>query len=419
MRPVKVFLAASKEEELPAEAFETELKRASNIARLDIDVCPWYRDATFPPGKDYLSSLVDHCRGCEGVKPSDFFAVILSDKEERASACLFELGLFLGGLGFEPQRCFMLSTRGDQALPQILRGRTHISFRRPSDINDSSNWEEAMKEPAKQVRNRIKELRAFAHAGFQVMSAETLMDLEAPMTQTKTGQLTDEAEVLVNRAQPIEESQRPFAACVLCNMKQGVKYRYFFHEKEAFESIARLIHTLATVVPDKEDPRKPATGGTVPQNVIADNLRVLQQQLSINLIPSPGPIEFCVHNVNDPGRAKCYLRYPFSEKFIQWCIQKDAIYIASELTHLSVDDTGRDAPFILRSTKNFDLNTSENEEIKKRYWNAIRRRFKDDKLNVLLREVCFERLTEEETRRWSRNSWESVEHLKAPPPPTV
>ncbi len=413
MQPVKLFLAASKEEELPAEAFETKLKEAAKRAQLEVDVCAWYRDNAFPPGKNYLSSLIDHCKGRDGVKPSDFFAVILSAREERATACLFELGLFLGGLGFEPQRCFMLSTLGDESLPAALRGHTHIPFKPPNDGNDPDEWAEAMKEPANTVRSRIKTLRAFAHAGFQVMSAETLMDLEAPIGDSETAQLADEAEVLVNRAQPIEENQQPFAAWVLHNMKRGVKYRYFFHDKEAFGSIARLIYALATVVPDAENPRKPASGKAAPQTVIIDNLKVLQHQLSVNLIPSSGPIEFCAHNITDPGRAKCYLRYPFSEKFIQWCDRQSAVHVARELTDLGVNENDLDRLFILRSTKHFDLNAPENQDTKKRLWNAIRKRFGDDKLNSVLRDACFERLTDEEARRWTQNPWDELGGFQA------
>jgi hypothetical protein len=411
MRTIKLFLAASKKEELAAEAFDTELKKAANRTDVDLDVCAWYRDDAFPPGKNYLESLIDHCKGRDGrngVKPSDFFAVIVSDKEAPSTSCMFELGLFLGGLGFEPERCFMLSASANESLPDALRGHASVPFKPPSNTKDTELWAKAMEEPAKTVRNRIRALPAFARPEFPVINAETLMELEALIGDNEVAQLTEAAEVLVNRAQPIEQYQQAFSAWVLQNMKRGVKYRYFFHEEENFSSIARLIYALSTVTPDSENPRKAAVGKVAPQNVIRDNLKVLQNRLSINLIPSSGPIEFCVHNIADAGRAKCYFRYPFTEKFIQWCQRGEAVHIARELTDLAKDDNDLDRLFILRSTKHFDLNALENQKTKKRLCNALRTSFKDESLNPLLQEVCFEHLTDVEVRGWNQNPWEEL-----------
>lgn len=217
MDALKVFLACSKQRELLADVFQKQLEAAAKRASFDLEIVPWYRDQQ--PGEDALTFLINHCRGTNGVKPSDFFVLILADKDQETEDCVFELGVFLGGLGFEPRRCFVLSPEGLDVLPTTLRGRFYIRFAPVplADANDAMKLGKALADAAGTVRDNIQQLKAFGRSQFDVMTIDALMDLERP--ESEGGALAREAEVLVNRSQPAEENQESFAARVLANMR--------------------------------------------------------------------------------------------------------------------------------------------------------------------------------------------------------
>src|SRR6266567_9566556 len=101
---MKLFIASSGQKALLAEALQRKIEEASRRANMAVDVVPWYRDGAFPPGTDVLASLIDHCRGGNGIPGSDFFAALLTKddevekKGERGESprdnCILELGLF-------------------------------------------------------------------------------------------------------------------------------------------------------------------------------------------------------------------------------------------------------------------------------------------------------------------------------------
>jgi hypothetical protein len=79
---------------------------------------------------------------------------------------------------------------------------------------------------AKKIRDQIYNLRDTTPAtapGLKTITGDELAKLERPIE--KYGQLVECAEVLVNRAQPVELSQMEFAAQVSSNIRTGISYR--------------------------------------------------------------------------------------------------------------------------------------------------------------------------------------------------
>jgi len=167
----KLFIASSATRKGLAEAFARELQDQAGIYDIALEISLWYREAV--PGEDILTALTDHCRGNPdaGIEPSDFFAAFLTDDDlrdkggaggARASApsdnVVFELGFFLGGLGFDLRRCFMLCAVPAAALPSDLAGRTYIPFEFPKG-KSPNDYDKVAQPLASTVIRRIAALK--------------------------------------------------------------------------------------------------------------------------------------------------------------------------------------------------------------------------------------------------------------------
>jgi predicted nucleotide-binding protein len=233
-RQLKLFLAYSSAREALVSAFHEELKKKVGLyAELKLQVEPWTDRDTV--SEIILDGLIDHCRGSSDVAVTDFFAVFLTrdDLRTRGSGaavsvprdnCIFELGLFLGGMGFDKRRCFVISSVPDTVLPSDIRGWKFIPFTEPPPGSGPQADREVATALATEIRDLIYNLKDYTTpavaGGLQVITADKLMMLERTVEQG--GQLVESAEVLVNRAQPVELSQQEFAGQVSLNIRQGV-----------------------------------------------------------------------------------------------------------------------------------------------------------------------------------------------------
>ena len=398
------FFVGPKTPALLAEKLRSHLQGAGNRAGLELQVV----SDRVPPGVDLLEWLIGQCRGMDTDPescPSDFYAVILTQEMAQARDWLFEIGIFTAGLDFQFERCFVvvsqeflhLQVPGKDQLPSYISGRRPIEFKEPEDISDPNECAEAMRLPAEEIRDQIWRLRKCPRDLLKTIDLSTLFSYERPWRE-RGGALADDAEVLINRDQPAEEEPR-WAAWIMANMRRGIQYRYFFHDQPTFGVVARMIYALATVVPDLSNPWK-WTKAIATRPAIVDNLTVMREQLSINLIPSSGPIEFCVHNITDPGLAACYLKYPVTGKHVKWCEKQPAVKIAKELTDLIIDRDPK-PKFIFRSTSWFHFDDARNEPTKRSIWQAVNLGFNDPELMPLLREICFEHLSREDAEAWA------------------
>jgi len=169
MKRVKLFVASSSARKALVEAFRQELKDQSQGYDLELDFQPWYRDVA-APGQHVLDALIDHCRGSSDsrIAASDFFAAFLTNDDVRTKNdmqaevprdnCIFEMGLFMGGLGFDFRRCFMLCSVAESALPSDFKGRTYIHFDEPPKGSSPAQHRDAVRDLAATVWNQVCEL---------------------------------------------------------------------------------------------------------------------------------------------------------------------------------------------------------------------------------------------------------------------
>jgi predicted nucleotide-binding protein len=165
----KLFVASSSIRRPLVEALRQELKEQSQGYDLELDFQAWYRDVA-EPGQHVLDALIDHCRGNkdEGIQKSDFFAAFLTNDDQRTKNevqasvprdnCIFELGLFMGGVGFNFRRCFMLCSVNESALPSDVKGRTYIPFNEPSPGSGPAEYRAAVRDAASTAWNAICKL---------------------------------------------------------------------------------------------------------------------------------------------------------------------------------------------------------------------------------------------------------------------
>lgn len=396
MNSIKIFISADKAQAQLVEALTVRLRELLQRITAKPIMFPWYRDA-LDVGENLLESLITHCRGSQDsklqIQAPDIYVGIF-DRAESAQACLYELGLFTAGLGFDPNRCLLLSSVGPGAVPEFLRAST-IQFECPTNSSMQTSLL-CMEEPAQSIRSRIAMLRAVSRSdSLQVITTKKLLERERP--KSEGGDLTEEAEVLLNRAEPVEELPEG-AAWVMANIRAGIKYRYFFHNQEMFSSVAQMLYRLATTVPDPANPRAPLVGVVASREDVLRNVRLMQRSLSVHFLPSKGPIELCIHNIVSQTAATCYLRFPWTENHLKWCEQQKAVFLAKDLTDLSVGDEDLERLFVFRSTPGFDLDHPKNEIAKRCIWESLRSHFNDPSLDSLLAEVFFQRLSEVEQR---------------------
>jgi len=401
----KLFVASSSAQKKLVDAFERELNSKAKDWDVALEVKPWFREDVAIPGGDILSALADHCRGKRDPRTngSDFFAAFLTDDDrlERGSGgkagtvasvprdnCIFELGLFTGGLGFDLERCFMLCSVARGSLPSDLDGRTYIPFEQPGAGSTPEDYDSAVRPLADTVIRSILRLKPYHAGGLERITTSDLMDRERPMDLN--GDLDEDAEVVVNRAQPVEERRSEFAALVRANMRAGITYRYFFHELKEFNNtlslIARLVYRVAAANPDKDGKAgKPLSRGEL-DHYLND---VVLRSFCINLLPNQGPIECCVHNARSYNGSKCYVKYPYQDYFVNFCQDAEALHVASKLKGLELECN---PPRIFRPTQTFDINHEAHREKKTALWDSLKQEFReywDKDLETTLKKVCF------------------------------
>jgi predicted nucleotide-binding protein len=395
-----LFIASSSARMALVEAFQRELQIQAGIYDVGLEIQPWYHDVAVP-GEDILTALTNHCRGNrdDKVKGSDFFAAFLTDDDFRAKGSgeqagqtvsvprdnvVFELGLFLGGLGFDLRRCFMLCSVPKSALPSDLDGRTYIRLDKPKG-NTPLDYDNAVKSAAATVIRQVYEIKPYTAGGLESITPGELMDRERPTE--RDGDLQEDGEVLINRAQPIEQSSQDFAALVSKNIRDGITYRYFLHDLKAVNFITRLFHRVVTANPDDDGrPRKEPLSRVELEKHLHE--RVVRR-FSINLLPKQGPIEFCIHNAHTFNGARCYVRDASQNKFVNLCQNQAALEVANRLKELEIESL---PPRVFRRTQTFDLYHAEYVQQKTDLWNTIKERFAADwypDLEATLKKVCF------------------------------
>lgn len=388
--PLKIFIASSGRASLLAESLQSQLESAASRANMSLSVVAWFRDGAFPPGEDTLTSLFAHCGGSANVRPSDFCAVLLTKddeltkKDDKSQAprdnCIFELGLFIGALGLDPKRCFMISSVGEQSLPSDLKGRTLIKFVEPDDLHDPQQCASAMEAAAVLIRNRIQSCGKYAAPELKPTSLDDLMASETPLNNG--GGLSEASEVVVGIEHSFTAECR-WAWQVVENLKASIVYTYFVSNLEPSSDIARLIHALAV----GSSRGKEATGER-DDDLILQNLELLRNGLRINLSPGQVSCAFRIHNALVLDEAICYLRQPSSGKYFEWSRDRDALEFARGLQSITFHNDDLDPIYVIRPTRFFDFQSPQNAPYLQRIRRAVSGAFRPE-FRQHVERVCF------------------------------
>jgi len=377
MRKKRMFVASSGRSAPLARALQFHLQGS-------VDVQIWERD-TFAPSTETLQSLLDAC------KEVDFFAVLLTPDdptEQRGEAkivprdnCIFELGLFMGGLGLQPERCFMIASVDRDDVPSDLAGRTFVHFEQPGQLTPAA-CREALKDAAVMIQGVMDEKGVYVRPEFTYVDAAVLMAYEQLKSITP-GQLQDGSEVIVRTGQPIE-SDGEFADHALGNMKTGVRYMYFLRESQNHSVTSKFLQTLATAgLGGKNTADRRRLTKEKKEDVIK-NLELLKESMTICILPH-GPFDFCIHNADSELFAKCYMRKHLEGKFVTW-LEKDRAYDTAEDIKVNyIEPPEGPTSSIFQSTNAFKLEENGNGE---KIWQRLKQEF-DPAIHAELRKYCF------------------------------
>ncbi len=345
-----------------------------------------------PPSENTLPAILGQC------KTSDFFIAILTADDliiknnEKDSIprdnCIFEIGLFMGALGAEPYRCFLLTHDiKKEALPSDIRDLNQLSLDGPNpskvsawlttnfnNVNRSetlgaaldSSTNNLFDDKVNTILEKIKELKPYykltQDKRLPTISKKDLLNLEK--SKSEHGILQPPSKVLVMSRNPIEAKDKEFADQVMKNMMGQIQYDYFFQaDKDQIETYANLVHHLLTYLVDGEGvSEKLRNMGDFSVQVNA-NLDNIKRQLRIYFLPySPG-IQFCIHNANDPDNAECYLFFPEQTgTFVAWCDHEKAVEIRQYVIEQYLNKNKREDEPVFVSTPLYRIESNKNKK---------------------------------------------------------
>ena len=392
MRRFRVFIASSG----PAQNLAVKLRDAieSRVADMSLDstketiktkLVLWWK--AFPPGEGTLGALLNECRGC------DFAAVLLTEDDltlkkgleqlQPRDNCIFEAGLFTGALNLDPRRVFLLSSvkKASDSLPSDLAGIGYIQIKvsgDPDDIQDSIDA------AAEQIVEAMVRNGPHHRGEIPYIAEDELMSFERLVGEA--GQLVAASRIFVHTGQPMEALNPGFAERVQRNIKNEIRYRYFFYaDVNSLSMIGQLIWTLGAAGVVGEDMADKKAKIEQKPDLVLSNLKAIYEHLHIHFLLEEPKFELCVHNSEVEPMAVCYLRVPRSSPimFIRWCEGPPAKNIADSFL---ASRKGSPTKSIFRSTVTFDL--SQQGDFVDRLCAEISRRFpasiKED-----VRKLCF------------------------------
>lgn len=345
-----------------------------------------------PPSENTLPAILGQC------KTSDFFIAILTADDliiknnEKDSIprdnCIFEIGLFMGALGAEPYRCFLLTHNiKKEALPSDIRDLNQLSLDGPNpskvstwlttNFNDTNRSEtlEVYLEPTTnnlfddkvdKILDKIKELKPYyklkQDKRLPTISKKDLLNLEK--STTEHGILQPPSKVLVMSRNPIEAKDKEFADQVMINMHGQIQYDYFFQaDKDQIETYANLVHHLLTYLVNGQGVSEKLRNMGDQTAQVNANLDDIKRELRIYFLPySPG-IQFCIHNANDADNAECYLFVPEQKgTFVAWCDHKEAVEIREYVIKQYLNKNEREDGPVFVSTPLYRIESIKNKK---------------------------------------------------------
>lgn len=371
---------------------------------------PWF-DETSGVRNKLGPSILDNLRAeCRTV---DLAIILLTEDDLRVKKnlngkgsytemiprdnCIFEAGLFMGGLGLDPTRCVIVTSVKQETLPDDIRSVHYIKMKNSyTGENDCKNEAKRIAtELHSHVFNNLVEppRRPF----LSIYTPEELVDREKPVSQGGDIVDTSGLGVVVNTVQPIE-TKVSLAKRVIENMDAGIEYYYFFRAepvrmREVVALIQALIMAKLGEVNDKSENDRIAfiVSKYADSTVFLDAIKMIQRKLFIHFLPIERlPLYFCVHNAIHQSKARCYLRYSGRypdepDFFIPWAEKETAYAVANDLLKLRKEEN---QPAIFYSTEYFDI-YSRNKDVSVALKNKIveesKRQFTDEIHESLIR----------------------------------
>jgi predicted nucleotide-binding protein len=334
----------------------------------------------FKPGDTTIQTLINHADQCdlavifltgddETKKPYPFSAKtgLISNFAPRDN-CVFEAGLFAGGLA-TPNRCMFVSSVSNDALPSDLAGVTIISMPEPGlgETLDSKWCEGHLGKVLDTIRQQIKAEGVRSNRALMpVLTPERLTELESELQAGES--------VVISSREPLE-IDLGFASRVMARLQGQVRYRYFFTagKGNAFRWI-RLIQslTLAGVARAHSEKFKTSDSGEIKELLdraeylasAKNAIGIMRSYLRIHLLAQDQevPLRLCVHNAQSSLNAACYFRYTSSSQkgtdldyFVLWSKSASARSLVNELLGLNeqtIEDWGDE---IFRPSRLFNL----------------------------------------------------------------
>jgi predicted nucleotide-binding protein len=396
MRTFRIFIASSTPAQYLAQNLRDAInKRVDEMGRdpskekIEIQPVLWWEE--FQLGDSTLGGLIDECKKC------DFAAILLTEDDvtlkkglaqlQPRDNCIFEAGLFTGGLSMDSGRVFLLTSvkKTPETLPSDLLGIVYVEIKVPEgDKVSVGDSDKSIDTAARKIIDGMLKKGRHHRGEIPYIPEQELMSFER--LEAEAGQLVEGSRIFVHTGQPMEALNPGFAERVQRNIKNAIRYRYFFYADEnAVAMIARLIWTLGAA--GVEGPTVFDKKMKIRQNpnLVLDNLKSIYRQLNVHFLREEPQFELCIHNSEVTQKAVCYLRVPHSDpiKFIRWCGGRAAKEIAESFLAMRKNPPSTS---IFRSTANVDLDAES--EFRERLCRAIFDQFPDS-IESEVSKLCF------------------------------
>jgi hypothetical protein len=362
MEKPKIFIASSSRALTLADCLRRGLAEGDGC---EVEV--WNAQSASQLGKTIIEMLEQAAKGY------DFAVIILTRddvvfrkggkaaKEQARDNCIFEAGLFFGSLGRD--RCFLVASIEPKAVPVDLTGIIHVRIKEPEKekLGDVGQCQKAIADATLEIKQAVQQRgKAPWYIGktFQLISHEELFNREKH--ESEGGHL-EEDQVVVSARQPFEE-KKDFPFQVMKNLKNGIKYVFFFHASEdGAQKICKILQMilLAGVIKDPHQLKAASFAERWDkikeyQDKILQKLKEIRnnENLKICFLPFETPLQFSIHNANSESKARAYLKW--EKNFIHLLEGDEAYQLAKWLQKVS----GKEPPLgIFHSTILCDISS--------------------------------------------------------------
>lgn len=277
---------------------------ARRIRELDLAIpIEWSAERYSSP--DYtLKKLLEMC------SDSDFAVLFLihdsTSTDHALDSALFETGLFVGGLGLEPQRCILVSSYDLQWLPDTMQGVNRIEIEEPPSGGINRDWcLEHMQKVFQYVDALLADYpRLYKRPFFNHLTAEQIVE-----KQSNEMELSRNDTVVITTSDPSVWFDAPMVQRIAGNLEKGVKYHLHAsfirsEEEKQCSQCAECIEKLIIALCCDQNP------GTTEQ--VSKAIRTVKNNVRIfaHLNPEPFPFEVVLYNaLSAPESRTCYIQH--------------------------------------------------------------------------------------------------------------